>query len=180
MNLLFIADDESLGSGLPECNVDILVSCGDLPDPIILEAARKCHCREVVAVKGNHDSSGSFPVPVRDLRLNIFGFRGVTFGGFCGSWKYKPRGNYLFEESEVDRLMGPFSPVDIFVAHNSPRLIHDREDDVHLGFAAFNNYIKRAAPKLFLHGHQHQNVESQIGRTRVIGIYGHRLLTLPE
>jgi Icc-related predicted phosphoesterase len=70
--------------------------------------------------------------------------------------------------------------VDIFVTHNSARLVHDREDDVHLGFAAFNQYIQRAKPKLMLHGHQHENIETLIGTTRVIGIYGYRQLVVPD
>ena len=180
MNLLIIADDESLGLRIPDCNVDLLISCGDLPDSLILEAAKRCHSCEILAVKGNHDSSASFPAQIRDLHLNLFQFRGVTFGGFCGSWKYKPRGNYLFEDSEVEQRLSNFPPVDIFVTHNSPRLIHDRDDDVHIGFVAFNHYVHRVNPKLMLHGHQHQNVESMIGRTRIIGTYGHRMLVVPE
>jgi Icc-related predicted phosphoesterase len=180
MTLLVIADDESVGPAIPDCNADLLVSCGDLPDAVILEAAKRCHYREIVAVKGNHDSGGPFPAPIRDLHLNTFEFPGLRFGGFRGSWKYKPRGNYLFEESEVERLLASFVPVDIFITHNSPRLIHDREDDVHIGFAAFNQYIKRSQPKLMLHGHQHQNVESMVGSTRVIGTFGHRLLVVSE
>jgi uncharacterized protein len=180
MNLLVIADDESLGPAIPDCSADLLVSCGDLPDALILEAAKRCHCREILAVKGNHDSSAAFPAPIRDLHLNTFQFRGFKFGGFCGSWKYKPRGNYLFEESEVEGHMTTFPPVDIFVTHNSPRLVHDREDDVHMGFATFNQYIQRAKPRLMLHGHQHQNVESLVGVTRVVCTYGHRMLVVPD
>jgi len=120
MNLLVIADDESLCPQIPDCAVDVLVSCGDLPDDLILEAAKRSHCHEILAVKGNHDSSAPFPAPIRDLHLNVFEFRGVRFGGFCGSWKYKPRGNYLFEDFEVERLLADFPVVDIFVTHNSP------------------------------------------------------------
>ena len=180
MNLLIIADDECLGPQIPDCNTDLLVSCGDLPDPLILEAAKRCHCREVLAVKGNHDSSAPFPAEIRDLHLKLFQFHELTFGGFCGSWKYKPGGNYLFEDTEVERYLASFPPVDIFVTHNSPRLVHDREDDVHMGFAAFNQYVQRAKPKLMLHGHQRQNVESLIAGTRVIGTYGHRILVVPD
>jgi uncharacterized protein len=180
MNLLIIADDESVGLQVPECNVDFLVSCGDLPDELIFKVAKKCHCQEILAVKGNHDSSASFPAPIRDLHLSVFPFGGVKFGGFCGSWKYKPRGNYLFENSEVEQSLAAFPTVDIFVTHNSPRLVHDREDDVHLGFTAFNQYIQRAKPKLMLHGHQHENVESLVGGTRVIGTFGYRMLDVPE
>jgi len=32
MNLLVITDDESVGPQVPDCNVDVLVSYGDLPD----------------------------------------------------------------------------------------------------------------------------------------------------
>jgi len=180
MNLLIIADDESLGPQIPDCQVDVLVSCGDLPDELILKVASKCHCKEILAVKGNHDSSAAFPAPIRDLHLTVFSCRGLKFGGFCGSWKYKPRGNYLFENDEVERFLVGFPEVDIFVTHNSPRLIHDREDDVHMGFAAFYQYIERAKPKLALHGHQHQNVESLLGTSRVIGTFGHRMLVVPE
>jgi predicted phosphodiesterase len=106
MNLLIIADDESLRPQIPDCDVDVLVSCGDLPDELIFQVAKKCHCKEIVAVKGNHDSSAAFPAPIRDLHLTVFQFRDVKFGGFCGSWKYKPRGNYLFENTEVERFHG--------------------------------------------------------------------------
>jgi len=180
MNLLIIADDESVGPQVSDCNVDILVSCGDLPDELIFQVAKRCHCKEILAVKGNHDSSAAFPAPIRDLHLTVFQFRGVKFGGFCGSWKYKPHGNYLFENAEVERLLTGFPAVDILVTHNSPRLVHDREDDVHLGFAAFNQYLERAKPKLMLHGHQHENVESLVGSTRVIGIYGYRQMVVSD
>jgi Icc-related predicted phosphoesterase len=180
MNLLIIADDESLGPHIPDCNVDVLISCGDLPDFLILDAAKKCRCREIIAVKGNHDSSAPFPTSIRDIHLNVFEFRGLRFGGFCGAWKYKPRGNYLFEDHEVEKHLKNFPSIDIFITHNSPRLVHDRDDDVHIGFAAFNKYIERTKPKLMLHGHQHLNIESRINTTRIIGTYGHRLLVVPE
>ena len=180
MNLLVIADDESVGLQVPECNADVLVSCGDLPNELIFKVAEKCHCKEILAVKGNHDSSASFPAPIRDLHLSVFPFRGVKFGGFCGSWKYKPRGNYLFENAEVERFLAGLPTVDIFVTHNSPRLIHDREDDVHIGFGAFNTYTARTHPRFLLHGHQHLNVESLLGNTRVVGTYGHRYVVVSE
>ena len=76
--------------------------------------------------------------------------------------------------------MAGFPKVDIFVAHNSPRLIHDRDDEVHAGFAAFNGYITRAQPKVFFHGHQHVQQESCVGRTRIVGTYGYRYMAIPE
>jgi Icc-related predicted phosphoesterase len=180
MTLIIIADDELVSRRVPESRADILISCGDIPDDVILQIADRCRCREILAVKGNHDSSAPFPAPIRDIHLATFQFRAITFGGFCGSWKYKPKGNYLFEQSEVDQKLAAFPPVDVFIAHNSPRLVHDRDDEVHIGFVAFNNYIARAHPRLLLHGHQHEDVETMMDQTRVVGTYGHRFLALPD
>ena len=75
-----------------------------------------------------------------------------TGGGGCRafesvllcSWCDKPRGHSLYEQAEVEHLMASFPPVDVFVAHNSPRHVHDRDDDVHFGFEAFVRYLERA------------------------------------
>ena len=180
MTLLIIADDQALLANLPEATADVLISCGDLTDDTILRAAQHCHCRHILAVKGNHDGSGSFRSPIVDLHLNTVTIQGLTFGGFCGAWKYKPKGNYLFEQAEVAQELETFPRVDVFVAHNSPRLTHDREDDVHLGFTAFIGYVERAKPRLLLHGHQHLQIESMLCSTRVIGTYGHRFIVVSD
>jgi uncharacterized protein len=180
MNILVIADDETIKSRLPESKADIVVSCGDLPDDVIVEAARRSSCRQIVAVKGNHDSAASFPTPIMGLHLKTFDFRGLRFGGFSGSWKYKPKGHHLFEQSEVTAALDAFPKVDVFVSHNSPRLVHDRDDEVHVGFVAFNNYIAKHKPRFVLHGHQHVQQETRVDTTRVIGTYGFRWLVIPE
>lgn len=178
MNVLIIADDETVLPHVPEVPVDVLISCGDLPDYEILKTAGRCACKRIFAVKGNHDSSGPFSEPIEDLHLKTQAFAGLSFGGFCGSWKYKPRGNYLFEQSEVEEALRNFPRVDVLITHNSPRLVHDRDDDVHTGFMALNAYIDRAKPKFLIHGHQHVNQETMVGNTRVIGVYGYRQMVI--
>lgn len=178
MTFLIIADDDSAIGRLPELRVDVLISCGDLNDEMIIRAASRCAPRHIFAVKGNHDSAAPFPQPVANLHLNTFTFQGIKFGGFGGSWKYKPRGHHLFEQSEVGSALKDFPKVDVFVAHNSPAQVHDKDDFVHPGFTAFNSYIAKHQPRLFLHGHQHIEKETMIGSTRVIGSYGYRSLVL--
>lgn len=180
MMALVFADDNSVNFQVGAWQASILICCGDVADWAILKAATASGCRKILAVKGNHDSSGSFPTPIEDLHLVVREFGGLRFGGFNGSWKYKPRGNYLYEQSEVEGLLSSFPPVDVFVAHNSPRLIHERDEDVHIGFAAFNTYIDRAKPQFFIHGHQHVNQETMVGRTRVMSMFGQRQIVLPE
>jgi Icc-related predicted phosphoesterase len=178
MILLVIADDDEVRHQITPKTADVLVSCGDVADPTILQIAKAVQCSCIYAVKGNHDSSGAFQPPIVDLHLVVHEQSGLRFGGFKGSWKYKPRGNYLYEQPEARSLLTGFPAVDVFVSHNSPRHVHDREDEVHLGFDACVEYIQRVQPRLFLHGHQHVNQETLVGTTKVIGVYGHRWIEL--
>ena len=102
MTILVLADDEQFLRHLPDVPADVLVSCGDLPDGAILFAAERCRCAHILAVKGNHDSTAPFKAPIIDLHLHTHTVRNIVFGGFCGAWQYKPEGNYLFEQWEVD------------------------------------------------------------------------------
>jgi len=140
-----------------------------------LKAAEACKCDTILAVKGNHDRNVSFPNPIIDLHHRTYTHNGLTLGGFNGCWQYKSRGYFLYEQQEVETLLSDFSSVDVFIAHNSPRGIHDKDDDVHYGFEAFNQYIKRAKPKLFIHGHQHIHSETLVDGTEVIGVYAYKV-----
>ena len=178
MRLLVIADIDDLkwrgGSG----QADLLVSCGDVSDPVILEAAKAYNCGGILAVKGNHDAPVAFPEPIIDLHLRVRNLSGTTFGGFNGSWRYKPRGHFLYEQAVASDLLRDLPNVDIFVSHNSPRGIHDKDDEIHTGFEALTEYVRRRKPKVMIHGHQHVNSETVVGGTRVIGVYGHRIVEI--
>jgi Icc-related predicted phosphoesterase len=103
---------------------------------------------------------------------------GLRFGGLKGCWQYKPRGAFLYYQEEVEAFLASLPTVDVFISHNSPRRIHDREDEIHTGFSGLNAYIERSAPRLLLHGHQHQERQTRVGRTRVIGCYGWKVIDL--
>ena len=176
MRILAIADIDDLrwkgGSG----QADMLISCGDVSDPVILDAAAAYQCSQIYAVKGNHDAPTPFPSPIVDLHLHLESYDGMAFGGLSGSWKYKSRGHYLYEQEDAMDLLKGFPPVNIFIAHNSPRGIHDKEDGIHIGFDALTAYIQSAKARLLIHGHQHLNIEPQFAKTKVLGVYGHRLI----
>ncbi len=178
MKLLILADNNDFTWNGPVDGVDAIVSVGDLVDELILSAWDNMPCRAVMAVKGNHDAPGPFPDPIIDLHLHVHTFDGVRFGGLNGSWKYKQRGEYLYEQAEVATFLQDFPPVDVVVSHNSPRSVHDKNDGVHVGFDALLAYVHRHQPRLLFHGHQHVDAETTIGRTKVIGVYGYRIIEL--
>lgn len=176
MKLLVLADIDDLRWRGGRGRADALLALGDIPDAVILQAAEGWQCPTVLAVKGNHDADVPFPAPVVDLHLRTVELGGLKFGGLNGCLQYKPRGQFLYYQEEVEAFLETFPAVDIFLSHNSPRGVHDREDDVHTGFIALNTYIERAAPRLLLHGHQHLERETRVGATRVIGVYGWKVI----
>ena len=98
---------------------------------------------------------------------------GMLFGGFNGSWKYKPKGHHLYEQEEVQPDVEGI-PEGRMSSSRTIRLlaIHERDSDVHQGFRGFKDYIDRTQPRYFIHGHQHLNQVTSIGDTQVIGVFG--------
>jgi len=178
MKLLAIADIDDLHWQGGQGSADALLSLGDMADAVILQAAEAWQCPVILAVKGNHDSQAPFAEPIIDLHLRTIEYGGLCFGGLNGCWQYKPRGHFLYYQEEAAAFLVGFPAVDIFISHNSPRHVHDREDEIHTGFSALNAYIERAAPRLLLHGHQHQERETIVGKTRVLGIFGWKIIEL--
>ena len=178
MHAIVIADDDSKVGHLPREPVDLLISLGDLWDGSIEKASARYAPGKVFAVRGNHDRDLPFPEGVTSLHGAVVSYGGLRFGGFEGSWRYKPRGHHLYEQEEVTRLLQAFPPVDVFVAHNSPRGIHERDGEVHQGFDAFVDYIRRVRPRYFIHGHQHLEITTRIEDTTIIGVFGEKKMEL--
>lgn len=84
MRLLVIADIEDLRWKHGVGEADILLSCGDVSDHVIMDAADAFKCHAIFAVKGNHDSADPFPEPIVDLHRSSKKCLDVTFGGLKG------------------------------------------------------------------------------------------------
>ncbi|NLB34494.1 MAG: hypothetical protein GX817_01525 [Elusimicrobia bacterium] len=175
MKILCIADWETGEFTMPDISgLDLILSLGDIDQR---ELERVSWQVPVFAVHGNHDWLG-FPQTVTNLHLKKENFGGYVFAGFEGSWMYKPVGNYLYTEDEVETSLKGFGPSDIFIAHNPPYGPTQIQDMVHNGFRAFTSYIEKENPAYFIHGHTHVNDEAIIGSTRVLSVYGMRYLNL--
>lgn len=180
MRAVAIADEDFQIGNIRINSIDVLLSLGDLWVPTIEKACSIYHPQKTFAVRGNHDSNTPFPDFVTPLHCTIETFRGMTFAGFDGCWRYKARGQYLYSQNEVRQLLLNFPRVDVFIAHNSPRGFHERDYDIHQGFDGFVEYIRRAQPAYFIHGHQHLAATTQIGKTMLIGVFGEMLIELNQ
>jgi len=113
----------------------------------------------------------------------------LLIAGITGSLRYN-NGQAQFTESQMKRQLIAMIPsllwnkirygryCDVFLAHASPRHIHDKEDPCHKGFECFNWFIKKFSPSLFIHGHihlydLHAKRVTVTGKTTVINAYSH-------
>jgi predicted phosphodiesterase len=179
VRILALADNDDFKWAGPNEPVDLVVSCGDVYDSLILSASQLCSAPQVLAVKGNHDSAGRFPSPIIDVHLRIVTLpNGFRVSGFNGCFRYKPIGHFLYDQDEATRLLQQVGAADILITHNSPHGVHEIDDDVHQGFRGLSQYIRTHSPRLLVHGHQHVSQETLLYRTRVVGVYGHAFIEI--
>lgn len=78
----------------------------------------------------------------------------------------------------MEKILSSFPRVDIFVAHNSPWGIHQRDEETHQGFRGFLSHIEKTQTGVFLHGHQHVNSLTKLGNTEIIGVYEEQVIEI--
>ncbi len=178
--------------------VEAVISCGDLPFEY-LEYIVTFLGVPVYYVLGNHDPGPDGPeypggcTPLDGRVVEVEG-DGVVLAGLSGSALYssgpnqytqrqmRHRARALSVRIRCRRLVGRKVPR-IFVSHSPPFGLGDEEDVAHVGFESFVGLIDRHQPPLWLHGHVHlygpdRERVLQRGETRIVNVYGHRIIDL--
>lgn len=186
MKILVIADRparKSIGLILKENKIDMICTLGDL-DGIELHELANITDIPKIGVYGNHCSGNYFEkLGIKNMHLETFVFRGVTFGGFEGSVRYKPS-EYakMYTQEEAEIALRDFPAVGVMISHCSPYGINDDLSELaHTGFKALRNYIERAKPKYFLHGHTYptnENMVTKFKETEIIFVYQDKIINI--
>ncbi len=185
-------------------DVDLILSCGDLPYYYIeyMVSMLNVPC---YFVRGNHASDREFgaggiirrfPWGAVDLHHRcVEDDTGLLMAGLEGSLRYN-RGTHQYTQSEYWSMVLSFVPrflynkarlgryLDVFISHAPPWQIHDADDLSHRGINAFRWLISVFQPTYFLHGHIHVYrqdtvTRSMIGKTIVQNVFGYKVLTIP-
>jgi hypothetical protein len=153
--------------------VDLLLSCGDLP-AYYLDFVASMLAVPIYGIHGNHDGSlnhrkdadGRGDWGMEELHGRVVYEQGLLIGGFDGSLRYN-QGSYQYTEAGMRAQIAGMIPqllknrlrygrfLDILVTHAPPRHIHDQEDRAHWGFESFRWFLRTFKPRYHLHGHIH-------------------------
>jgi uncharacterized protein len=179
--------------------VDLVLGCGDLPYEYLEFLVSSLNV-PLLYVPGNHDPQYDERNPAaradgcENIDQRVRQIKGLIIAGLGGSIEYKPgRVNQYSQSRMLLRVASLFPALfwrrlrtgrvpDIIIAHSPPRGIHDDNDLPHQGFAAFEQLLRIAKPRYFLHGHTmvyKGNLVPSVTRfceTTVINIYPCRLI----
>ena len=180
MKILFLADlhwvpypEWQLFLQLDKSRYDIICLLGDIDIMFLKSINESIPGKLILGVAGNHDYYGDLEhYEVKNMHGVLATVNNLSFFGLEGSYRYKNENAPMHSQYEIGEALTGLSYVDILISHNSPEGIHDKQDLPHKGYTALKNYISEHNPQYCIHGHQHKNIVSVVGKTTVIGVYG--------
>ena len=182
-------------------DVEMVLSCGDLPYEYLEFLVCSLNI-PLLYVPGNHDPSyddkklAAYAEGCDNMDRKVRTVKGLNIAGVGGSIRYRPGCPNQYTQSQMYFRISSFIPkllwylpahgnvLDIMIAHSPPVGIHDDDDQAHVGFSAFIDFIKTFKPRYFLHGHTmvyKSNLlppVTQVGTTTVINVYPYRIIEL--
>jgi len=187
-------------------DVEFVLSAGDLPMDY-LDFIMSTLNKPLFFVFGNHhteefkENKSVFyddlrPYGATYVESRIKQESGLLIAGLGGSMRYN-RGENQYTNFEMNVKIMKLLPIlvfnrlfrgrflDILLTHASPRGIHDKEDNCHLGFKCFLWFMRVFKPRYLVHGHIHLYDLSEVRTTKycdtmVINAYSHYLLDAGE
>lgn len=208
MRILAVADEidrtlYSAGLARRVGQIDVIVSCGDLPF-YYLEYLAGVLNAPTYFVFGNHgfelehradEVTIAQPRVGTNLDRRAVNERGVLLAGLEGCMRYNSAPRFQYSEREMRLRAGALVPqllvnrllrgryLDILAVHAPPYGIHDLPDLCHTGFKSFLWLMQRFRPQYLLHGHVHaynprQVVATRYGQTNVVNVYPYHVIDL--
>ena len=199
MNIMILSDQESkflYEYYDPEKikDIDLVISCGDLPPEYLTFFASVCHA-PLVYVRGNHDNKYAYKPPEGCICVedDIYVYKGVRILGLGGSMEYIPGSDNQYTERRMRARIRKLRwkllrhrGFDILVTHAPALGLNDMEDLPHRGFKSFLTLMDKYHPKFFFHGHVHANYGGKFkrkdtyGSTTVVNGYEFYVVEYPE
>lgn len=185
MKLLAIADRPPKNGILQTIqenpDIDLVVTLGDL-DQFCLQELEQIQHIPKLGVYGNH-CSGQYleTLGIWNMHLQIYSYKGVTFGGFQGCVRYKQSPTAIMcTQQEASLMLTNFPKVDVILCHCPPFGVNDDQSDLsHTGFIGLKDYVLKHQPKYLLHGHTYPTIpQTKLDQTNIMYVYSDQIVEL--
>jgi len=185
MLILAIADrapKEKIQDILSKHPIELICTLGDL-DYFSLEELKDVDHIPKIGVYGNHCSGSYFDdLGIKNMHLQVFDYKGLSFGGFEGSVRYKDDPYApMYTQEEASAMLENFPKVDVMLCHCPPFGINDELEVAHQGFKALREYIEKYQPKYLLHGHTYpteNTIVTEHQGTKIIYVFSDKIVKL--
>lgn len=153
---------------------DIIITLGDI-DLLFLQSL-KLHYpnKEIVGVLGNHDYFGDLEyTKINNIHQKSISFQDNIISGLEGCIRYKDSKEPMYTQEEYFELIKSIDKrTNIFISHNAPKGIHDKDLYAHEGTMAKRDFIDENNVDYWFHGHLHKIEMTKYENTHVINVYG--------
>lgn len=175
-------------------DVDLILSCGDLPAEY-LEFLATFTAAPVLYVHGNHDRHYATRAPGGCICIEdtIYTYQGLRILGLGGCMLYNPHAAHQYTERAMCMRIRKLwiklmhhKGFDILVTHAPAQGINDGPDAAHAGFSCFTALLEKYKPAWFIHGHVHMQYDSSLprvctyGKTTVINASERYVFEIPD
>lgn len=172
-------------------DIDLVISCGDLKKEYMSFLVTMVN-KPLFYVPGNHDVNflKDPPLGCDSIDGELIVYKGIRIGGLGGSHLYSNQ-DYQYSYSQMkirakklEKKIKKKNGIDVLVSHAPACGVGDGQDMCHRGFPSFNYILDKYSPKLFLHGHQHLNYNSDARRltkykdTKIINAYEYYIIEI--
>lgn len=138
---------------------DICFLLGDIC-PDYLQQLKEIIHTPIYGLNGNHDLMHTVEdAGIENFHGKLIEFKGTTFTGFQGSYRYKNGDFCMYTQKESLEISKHIPKADIFLTHDI--YYSGGKYGPHSGLKGITKYIKKNRPLLHVHGHLHTNISSK-------------------
>ena len=136
---------------------DLCVLLGDIHRYDLEQIVEIIPKEKILALRGNHDSYELYErVGIKEMSARTVTYKGVTFAGIEGSFRYKNGIYPSFTQYESLYQFEELQPADVLLSHDG-MFENSKNDIAHAGLAGITKYIYEYSPVMHIHGHLHQS-----------------------
>ena len=140
-------------NNVPEYDLCILL--GDIHPYDLKQIVEKIPKEKILAVRGNHDEFELYEAEgIKEMSGRTVSYKGVTFAGIEGSFRYKDKIFPSFTQYESLYQLEDMKRADVLLSHDC-MFEHSKNDAAHAGLIGITRFIYNHAPAWHIHGHLH-------------------------